>query len=223
MKKIVTSYCTFCMLILICSCASYTTVSNKLPEVLSQTQQAVSNLAEKIPDLQNDSLTAAFNRLEEKRKELFPLLIKCNEKYRLSKDYIATLQGAQKSLQRLYEGFDTISDKKYILYAISEDYDAKITSIQNDPNNEATTTIRVIVDSNGDEGFFVFGKLSYEEELDIKRFRFNGPTQNAIQDFVPGYYLFWLEKDGLIGDPELHLIRSNGIELEKKLILKTPK
>lgn len=223
MKSLYTSFLAFYTLIFVCSCASYTAGSNKLPEVLSQTQQAVTRLAEKIPATQNDSLITAYNRLEEKRKELFPLLVKCNEKYRLSKDYIATLEGAQKSLQRLYKDFDSISDKAFILEAIYQDYDAKIISIHNSPKKEASDIIKVIVNSSKDEGFFVFGKLSYEQELDIKRFRFNGPTQNATQDFVPGYYLFWLEKDDLVGKPELHLIRNNGIELEKKLVLETPK
>ncbi|TPN86973.1 hypothetical protein [Aquimarina algicola] len=223
MKKIYTFKLTVFMLFFVSACGTYTPKSNHLSAVLSNTQQAMTDLKVKIPTT-DKNLLDAHQTLEQKIKELFPLLRKCNEKYALTKPYMATLEGAEKSLTRLHKDFDNVEDKISILSAIHLDYDAKLKSIQNNPRNEATTKIIVTVDSSEDEGFFVFGKLSFEQGLNIKRFRFNRPTQNASQEFVPGYYLFWLEKENRISEPELHLIVGSGKEKEeKKLVLKTPK
>ncbi len=214
---------TFCIVIFIYGCASYKSKDNNLTVVLSKTEQAITRLSEKIATTDNDSLAIVHGKLEKKSKELFPALEKCNEKYRLSKNYMVTLEVAQKKLEHLQDNFESLSHKAFVLDAIYRDYDAMLTSINSSAKNDANTKVRVIVDSSEDEGFFVFGKLSYEQELDIKRFRFNRPTHNASLDFVPGYYLLWLEKEDRVGEPELHLITDNGKEEEKKLVLKTPK
>ncbi|MEB3344039.1 hypothetical protein U6A24_01125 [Aquimarina gracilis] len=216
-------------LLLICisgfvnSCASYAPRNNKLSVVLSKTQQAITGLEEKIIKSKEDELIQVYSKLNKKSEELFPLLKKCNDKYALTTEYIKTLQETEKILRNMVKEYETLPDKIFILDAISQDYDAKLQTIKNTAKNDATTKIKVIVNSNEEEGFFVFGKLSYEQGQDIKRFRFNQPTQNAVQDFVPGYYLFWLEKEDRIGEPELHLIMSNAGEEEKTLVLKTPK
>ncbi len=215
--------CSLYMLLLIYSCASYSTQDNELPIVLSKSEQALTSLAESISLTENSDLLNAYNNLEKISKELFPALEKCNQKYRLTPAYMITLREAQKTLEHLHKDFNTMSDKAFLMEAIYLDYDAKLQSIRSSDKSDANTKIKVVVDSNEDEGYFVFGKLSYEQELDIKRFRFNKPTHNATQDFVPGYYLFWLEKEDRVGEPELHLIMSSGTELEKQLVLKTPK
>ncbi|MCK8521299.1 hypothetical protein M0D21_06965 [Aquimarina sp. D1M17] len=209
--------------IYICSCASYTPKSNDLTKVLLETKQTIINLKDKVAASANDDLIDAYNQLDSKYEGLAPLLEKCNEKYALSPEYISTLQETKKTLDGLDKNFDQIDDKKFILNAIYQDFDAKMQTINNTAKNDATTKIRVVVNSGKEEGFFVFGKLSFEKEQEIKRFRFNQPTQNATQDFVPGYYLFWLEKDDRVGTPELHLIMSNSGEEEKMLVLETPK
>ncbi len=214
---------TFYISVFMYSCASYGPTDNTLSVVLSKTQQAVTNLAEKIPATEDDSLIKTYGKLEKMSKELFPVLEECNKKYALTPEYMATLQGAQKIIERIDKDFNTIPDKAFILNAIYLDYNAKLKSIHSSAKNDANTKIRVTVDSSEEEGYFVFGKLSYEKALDIKRFRFNKPTNSATQDFVPGYYLFWLEKENRVGEPELHLIMSNGTEEEKQLVLKTPK
>ncbi|GAA3522826.1 hypothetical protein GCM10022393_41870 [Aquimarina addita] len=210
-------------LLMIYSCASYGPKNKELPEVLSTTEQVLASLADKIPVTEDEVLKNTYLQLVNKYQELAPALKKCNEKYALTVNYMITLREAQKALQRVDKDFNTLTDKAFILDAIYRDYDAKLQSINSSPKSDANTKIKVLVNSNEDEGFFVFGKLSYEQGLDIKRFRFNRPTQNASQDFVPGYYLFWLEKEDLVGEPELHLIMDDGTEGEKQLVLKTPK
>lgn len=211
------------ILIIASSCASYRSKKNTLSLILSQTQQALLDLQEKITPSTDPKLKKAYLELKQKGEELFPVLEKCNDKYALSPAYVTSLETSKKTLIALHKAYDTTLDKTYILEAIRTDYDAKLQTINNTAKNDATTKIKVIVSSNEEEGFFVFGKLSFEQGQNIKRFRFNQPTQNAIQDFVPGYYLFWLEKEDRIGEPELHLIMSNNGEEEKTLILKTPK
>ncbi|WP_130734457.1 hypothetical protein [Flavobacterium sp. J27] len=227
MKKTHPLLLSFCILVFIASCSSYKPTykptNNELEELLSSTQQTIHQLAEKISPKTEDSLSISFRKLEEKSKELFPALENCHKKYKLTESYMATLKEAQNALSRLYENFNNIDNKEFILHAVYLDYDAKLKSIYSSPTSDANTRIKVTVDSNEDEGFFVFGKLSYEQELDIKRFRFNRPTQNASLDVVPGYYLFWLEKDGRIGTAELHLIMSDGSGEPQKLVLKIPK
>ncbi len=211
------------VIIIASSCASYRSKKNTLSLVLSQTQQALLDLEEKITPTTDPKLKKAYFELRQKGEVLFPVLEKCNDKYALSTEYVATLETSKQTLIDLYKTYDTTTDKTYILEAIYNDYDAKLQTVYNTAKNDATTKIKVIVNSNEEEGFFVFGKLSFEQGQDIKRFRFNQPTQNAIQDFVPGYYLFWLEKDDRVGEPELHLIMSASGEEEKTLILQTPK
>ncbi|WP_298310693.1 hypothetical protein [uncultured Aquimarina sp.] len=223
MKRLVTQTLTILILAFISGCASYGPKDNSLAIVLSNTQQALASIGEKIVTDGDKELASAYDTLEKKRSELFPLLEKCNEKYALSPEYIATLKEVEKIIRLMNKEFNTTSDKAFVLNAIHKDYDAKLQTIKNTAANNATTKIKVIVNSNEEEGFFVFGKLSYEQGQDIKRFRFNQPTQNAVQDFVPGYYLFWLEKEDRVGEPELHLIMSNSGEEEKQLVLKTPK
>ncbi len=205
-----------------CASTSYQTKNKQLSKILANTQQTIKSLATKTQATKDEILIRAFQKLEKKHQELRPALEKCNEKYALTTAYITSLQEAQNALQRIDKDFITSTNKAFIIDAIYRDFDAKLQSINNNPNNDANTKVKITINSNEGEGFFVFGKLSYEKDLNIKRFRFNQPTQNATQDFVPGYYLFWLEKENRIGEPELHLIMSGGKE-EKQLVLKTPK
>ena len=227
MKKTPPLLLSFCVLIFITSCSSYKSnyksIHNELEELLVSTQQTLNELAEKVTTKTEDSLSGSLSKLVAKSKELFPALENCNKKYKLTDNYMTTLVEAQKALASLNENFNSLENKEFILNAVYQDYDAKLQSIYSSPTSDANTRIKVMVDSNEDEGFFVFGKLSYEQELDIKRFRFNRPTQNASLDVVPGYYLFWLEKDGRIGTAELHLIMSDGSGEPQKLVLKIPK
>ncbi|NHN24083.1 hypothetical protein FIA58_000205 [Flavobacterium jejuense] len=213
----------FSVLVFVTSCSSYKSTNNELDALLVATQQTMNQLAEKIATTEKDSLTTAFIKLEEKSKELFPALVQCNAKYKLTKAYMTTLEEAQKVLVRLDDNFASMEDRAFVLNAIYLDYDSKLKSINSSATSDANTRIKVTVDSNEDDGFFVFGKLSYEQDLAIKRFRFNRPTQNASLEVVPGYYLFWLEKEGRVGTPELHLIMSDGSGEPQKLVLKTPK
>ncbi|MBP2831509.1 hypothetical protein J8281_04850 [Aquimarina sp. U1-2] len=213
----------FCVTVIFYGCASYGPKNKELSSVLLTTQQRLEALQKKLIETNDSKLLNVYNELNEKSLELFPVLEKCNDKYALTPEYISTLKETEKTLSYLLKNYETIANKEYLIHAIYQDYDAKLSTIRNTAQNNATTKIKVIVNSNEEEGFFVFGKLSYEREQDIKRFRFNRPTQDAIHDFVPGYYLFWLEKDDRIGEPELHLIMSTSGEEEKTLVLQTPK
>lgn len=223
MKQIQEQIILLLITVMFSGCASYGSKNKDLTVVLSNTQRNLTSLQEKITASNELKDKDAFEKLVIKSKELFPVLENCNDKYALTPEYVATLKETERIIGNLARNYETISNKEFIINAIYQDYDAKLQTIINTAKNDATTKIRVIVSSNEEEGFFVFGKLSFEQEQDIKRFRFNQPTQNAVQDFVPGYYLFWLEKDGRVGTPELHLIMSNGGEEEKTLVLQTPK
>ncbi len=223
MKHLYNSIILVFAIVFIHSCASYAPKTNDLTLILAKTNEAITQLEEKISTSTDQELINAYNQLNEKHRELFPLLEKCNEKYALTTEYLSTLRETQKILANMDQNFDQITDKIFMLNAIFQDYEAKLQTIKNTAQNDATTKIKVVVNSGQEEGFFVFGKLSFEKEQEIKRFRFNQPTQNASQDFVPGYYLFWLEKENRVSEPELHLIMSNNGEEEKTLVLATPK
>lgn len=222
MKKRCVFVIKLCVLFLLCSCASYLPTNNEFPMLLSSTAQAISNLELKVNNSKNNNLKEAYDELTKNSALLFPLLEACNKKYALSEEYIVGIKESKNILVDMESQFETTSNKAFILEAISKDYNAKQQSINNSKNKAATEKVRVTVNSAEEEGFFVYGKLSYEQAKDIKRYRFNKPTQNASEDFVPGYYLFWLEKDQRIGKPELYLIMSDGTDAGKDLILKTP-
>ena len=222
MKKRFVFVIKLCMLFVLCSCASYLPTNNEFPMLLSSTEQAISNLQLKVNSSEDNSLKEAYNKLTETSAVLFPALQACHKEYKISAEYMATIKESRNTLINLENQFGTTSNKAFILEAISKDYDAKLQTIKSSKNKAATKKVRVTINSAEEEGFFVYGKLSYEQAKDIKRYRFNKPTQNASEDFVPGYYLFWLEKDKRIGKPELYLIMSDGTDAGKDLILKTP-
>ena len=72
----------FSILVFVTSCSSYKSTNNELDALLVATQQTMKQLAEKMPTTEKDSLTTAFTKLEEKSKELFPVLVNCNKKYK---------------------------------------------------------------------------------------------------------------------------------------------
>ena len=223
MKQLKVYFICFLITTLVSGCAGYRSKTKDLTLILTKSEQTLNRLQEKIKQSTDSSLRNRFSQLLEKSDTLFPILKKCNEKYALYPEYIATLRETDNTLRALLKDYESISDKQYVINAITQDYDAKIQTIKNTAQNDATTKIKVIVNSNDEKGFFVFGKLSFEHGKDIKRYRFNQPTQNAVQDFIPGYYLLWLEKENRIGTPELHLIMSHSGEEEKRLVLQTPK
>lgn len=206
-----------------CKSAYYQQGNSDLKKIANRTTTALQNIKEKAIAAEDISIEKTIDSLESKQKELFYLLDGCNERNALTLEYLNSLKEAQKMLEKIDQDYTAVAHKTAIIKAIYLDFEAKETSINSDENNDANTKVKVIVDSNEDQGYFVFGKLSFEQDLNIKRFRFNRPTQQASQDFVPGYYLFWLEKGELVGEPELHLIMLNGEDTEKTLVLKAPK
>lgn len=197
---------------------------NTFPSITLETQRSIERLADKIYTTSNEELTEAFKALKKKQRRLFRILKRCDRRSKIQPGYLTTLHESQKALDQLFQNYETIDNKQFILKSIYLDYDAKRKSINYYVSKDANAKIKVIVNSNEEEGYFVFAKLSYEKDKDIKRFRFDSPTHNASQYFVPGYYLFWLEKDERVSEPELHLIVGNGgTDTEKKLTLKDPK
>ncbi|SNR16917.1 hypothetical protein [Tenacibaculum jejuense] len=199
------------------------TTASKTEQEIKKIKKIASSEQKKDKDASGGlSVLKTIDKLEDKQKELFYLLDGCNERSALTTEYLNSLEESYKALQKVAKEKEIVKRQK-TLEAIYLDYKAKEIAINSSENNDANTKVKVIVDSSEDQGFFVFGKLSFEGNLNIKRFRFTKPTQQASQDFVPGYYLFWLEKGDLIGKPELHLITISGEEKEKILVLKTPK
>lgn len=197
--------------------------SEALLSILAETAASTKKLAGKINTASDKQLVKTFKTLEKRQRRLFPLLKRCDRNNSILPEYLETLSESQKTLERLFRNYETTDDQQFILESIAMDYDAKKRSINYYVSKDANAKIKVIINSNQEEGYFVFAKLSYEKDMNIKRFRFDSPTNNASQYFVPGYYLFWLEKDERVSDPELHLIVGNGTDTEKKLTLKDPK
>ncbi len=197
--------------------------TNALASITLKTQQSLKKLADTIYATSDTELIKTFSALKKRQRSLFRLLKKCDRNNKLKPEYLTTLSETQKTLDQLFQNDETINDPQFILESIYLDYDAKQKSINYYVSKDANAKIKVIINSNEEEGAFVFAKLSYEKNKDIKRFRFDSPTNNASQYFVPGYYLFWLEKDGRVSEPELHLIVGDATVTEKKLTLKDPK
>ena len=124
-----------------CSCASYGPKNKDLAGVLSNTQQTITNLTEKIQTTGDKMLIETGQKLENKYLELAPVLENCNEKYALTTAYMTTLQESQRALQRVDKDFNSISDKAFILDAIYRDYNAKLTSIKSSPISDANSKI----------------------------------------------------------------------------------
>lgn len=196
---------------------------NPLTSIELKTRQTLEKLGDTLYATSDGELIDIFKALEKKQRSLFKVLWRCDRNNKLEPGYVTTLSKNQEALDSLYRNYDTVDNKKFIMESVYMDYDAKRRSINYYVSKDANAKIKVIVNSNEEEGYFVFAKLSYEKDKEVKRFRFDGPTNNAAQYFVPGYYLFWLEKGERTSDPELHLIVGDGTETERKLTLKDPK
>ncbi|KAA1245220.1 hypothetical protein [Aquimarina sp. RZ0] len=107
MKKLVTQTVLVFILAFISGCASYGSKNNSLAIVLSSTQHALTSLGEKIVTQRDKEHSSAYDILEKKRSELFPLLEKCNEKYALSPVYMAILNEVEKTIHLMNKEFNT--------------------------------------------------------------------------------------------------------------------
>lgn len=194
-----------------------------LPSITLKTKQSLKRLSAKIDKNSDKEFVETFKALKKKQRSLFRVLKRCDRNRKLKPEYLLTLNESQKVLDQLFQNYETTEDKQFLLESVYKDYDAKRKSINYYVAKHANAKIKVIINSNENEGYFVFAKLSYEKGMDIKRFRFDSPTNNASLSFVPGYYLFWLEKDGRVSEPELHLIVGDATDIEKRLTLKSPK
>jgi len=194
-----------------------------LPSITLKTKASIEKLSDKINTTSDKQIRKTFKALKKKQRQLFRVLKRCNRNRQLTPEYLLTLSASQKVLDQVYQNYETTDNKQFLLESIYKDYTAKRESINYYVAKDANAKIKVIINSNENEGYFVFAKLSYEKDMDIKRFRFDSPTNNASLSFVPGYYLFWLEKDGRVSEPELHLIVGDATDIEKRLTLKSPK
>ncbi len=220
----------YLIIILSMSMLSCAVKAQKAPETLAvfpsitlKTEQSLKKLTDKIYDTSDKELIKTFKALKKKQRQLFRVLKRCNRNLQLTPEYLVTLSESQKVLDQLFQNYEKTDNKQFLLESIYKDYAAKRKSINYYVAKDANAKIKVIINSNENEGYFVFAKLSYEKGMDIKRFRFDSPTNNASLSFVPGYYLFWLEKDGRVSEPELHLIVGDATDIEKRLTLKSPK
>ena len=161
MKQIYNSIILVFAIVFTSGCASYAPKTNDLTAILVKTNETITQLEEKILISKDRELINAYAELDQKQKELFPLLEKCNEKYALTSEYLSTLRATQKILANMDKNFDQITDKKFMLNAVFQDYEAKLQTIQNTAQNDATTKIKVVVNSGQEEGFFCIWKVIF--------------------------------------------------------------
>ncbi|MFK7785803.1 MAG: hypothetical protein AB8B56_11840, partial [Crocinitomicaceae bacterium] len=93
--------------------------------LLSETKETITTLGEKVTTSGDDELIKAYAILKNESDSLMHVLKKCNENYRLTQTYIATLKQAKSALDEIVTDFDTRSDKAFIIDAVYQDYHAK--------------------------------------------------------------------------------------------------
>jgi hypothetical protein len=108
---------------------------------------------------------------------------------------------------------DLLNDWKSNEYAadkmqnIAFDYGIKTTSATLGASSSLTTNIEVNVISklNSKEvgGYDVKCNYMWDSELKIGKIIFNNQTNNAVRNMAPGYYVFWIEKSGVIVQTKL--------------------
>ncbi|GGI58493.1 hypothetical protein GCM10011444_28020 [Winogradskyella haliclonae] len=175
---------------------SQTVVKDNFYEVAFKTQQTMTYLAESIYKTNSVELRNSFVELEETHNRLFKILVDYSESDNvISEDYLLSLENSQKVLEELSNPFEDIKASLRLFEAIKYDYKAKLQSIDYGISISINEKVKVTVKTTKSSGYFAYIKYSSDENINIKRLRFNNPTNNAERYLSPGYYIIWVEKD----------------------------
>jgi len=115
--------------------------------------------------------------------------------------FITTLEHSQQALNQLIVDWSSDEDAANLMKAIKIDYDTKINASPLGASSKVITNIEVsvVTKSAGQDaaGYDVFYTYMWDSVAKKEKNPFVNQTNNAIKKLAPGYYFFWIEKNGV--------------------------
>ncbi len=116
--------------------------------------------------------------------------------------FVSSLEQSQKKLDQLIANWPAKDDLIQTVQFLRKDYDIKINASPLGLASKITRTIEVSVitriDNNDLSGYDVKCNYMWDSDLKTAKIVFNNQTNNAIRNLSPGYYVFWIEKNGIL-------------------------
>ena len=116
--------------------------------------------------------------------------------------FINSLEQSQQLLDQLILNWSSQEDAADIMESIKIDYDLKIRSSSLGVYSGIITNIEVTVitkhDNQDISGYDVFYTYMWDSQSKKKKQYFTNQTNNAKKILSPGYYFFWIEKNGIL-------------------------
>lgn len=116
--------------------------------------------------------------------------------------FVGSLDDSQKALNGLLADWESDDNVDSMFADIKKDFDIKMTSSQLAAVSGAVANIEVTVltksATENISGYDVFYTYMWDLKKKEKKNVFTNQTNDAVKNLSPGYYFFWIEKDGKI-------------------------
>lgn len=204
MKRLLRHYILFLL-------ASFMLTSNiiygqtRLENIELNTQKSIRKLISKISSNGNKD-TILVNNLHQLSKSVTTLFQKISNDVTIGQPsdsmFINSLEQSQQALEKLINGWTSNEHSTNIIKAIKLDYDIKTNS---SPLAASTMVIKIVevsvLTKSGNQnvaGYDVFYTYMWDSDTKKMKDNFNNQTNNATKNLSPGYYFFWIERNGVI-------------------------
>lgn len=185
-------------------------ISPNTRETLLKARGNLTNLTKTISS-NTDSGKIITNDILSLNRTIFSLYTKINQCDDTIIDdvFVQSLIESQKVIESFKQNSDS-AELISLINAIQKDYELKINSSDFGAEPNIISVIEITVLTQKDnvlvEGYDVRCNYLWDINLSKARFNFTNPTNSAKMKLSPGYYVFWLEKDG-------NLIKKKNVEI----------
>lgn len=176
----------------------------RLENLELNTQRSIRKLISKIYSLDNkDTIIVNNVNLLSKSATILFNKIRNDENLGQPNDtlFINSLELSQQALNQLLVDWRSNEKASNTMKAVKIDYDIKTASSPLAASSKVITNVEVSVytkSKNQDVGGYdVLYTYMWDSEMREKKGIFNNQTNNAVKNLSPGYYVFWIERNGI--------------------------
>lgn len=184
----------------------------RLETVELNTQRSIRKLRKEIinRDKNDTILVNNLSRLSESATILFTK-ISNDESLGQPSDtlFVNSLEQSQQAINQLVNEWKSNEYAANSLKSIKIDYDIKAASSPLGATSKVITNIEVsVVTKSGNKdvpGYDVKYNCMWDSDMMTSKNTFNNQTNNAVKILSPGYYIFWIEKEGILIQKKLNV------------------
>ena len=174
--------------------------SEEMAQLNLSTQLALEKLINNLKKNNNESVLGTSADLNEAISALYSK-IETDGLDNHDSIFTQSLKEAQIRIEKLSQDTDMVKVEN-TLKNLTKDYYAKVNASPNGVGSNISTRVKVVVKaaSGGNflHGYNVRCNYMWDFESDKARFWSNSPTNDAFMVLAPGYYVIWLEKNGIV-------------------------